>query len=119
MVGRTVSWIYDVVAVDDRGRVAARQLLRHVACPPGAAVSIRERGGLLVVTADPAGTSAVTSQGYLRIPASIRRRHGLTAASRVLVVADPETRRLIVHPPTSVDAMVAVCHAAAFGDGAP
>jgi hypothetical protein len=117
--GRTVSWIHDVVAVDDRGRVATRQLLRRVGCSPGTVVAIRERGGLLVVTADPAGTFAVTPQGYLRIPVAVQRRHGLGSGSRVLVVADPETSRLVVHPPASVDAMVAACHAAALADSAP
>lgn len=117
-VGRIVSWSYDVVAVDDRGRLAARQLLCRIGCQPGVAVVIREAGGLLVVAADPAGTSAVTPQGYLRIPASVRRRHGLAAGCRVLVVADPDARRLVVHPPASVDAMAAAWHAAAFGDGA-
>jgi hypothetical protein len=116
---RRATWTYEVAAVDDRGRIAASQLLHRMGCQPGTAVAIREHGGLLVVTADPAGAYLVTPRGWLRVPASVRRRYGLVAGSRVLVVADSEAGRLVIHPPVSVDAMIAGCYAPVFGDGAP
>jgi hypothetical protein len=116
---RRSTWTYEVAAVDDRGRIAASPLLHRMGCPPGTAVAIREEGGLLVVTANPTGAYVVTPRGCLRVPASVRRRCGLVAGSRVLIVADSEARRLVIHPPACVDAMIAGCYAPVFGDGAP
>jgi hypothetical protein len=109
------AWTYAVAAVDDRGRVAARPLLQILGCSPGMTVTVREQAGLLVAAADPAGASAVSPQGYLRLPAPVRHRHGLTPGSRVLLVADPDARRLVIHPPAALDAMLANCYTDAFG----
>jgi hypothetical protein len=78
----------------------------------------REQAGLLVMTADPTGANAVSPQGHLRLPAPVRHRHGLAAGGRVLLVADPGTRRLVIDPPASLDAMVAGCYAGVFGGDA-
>jgi hypothetical protein len=115
---RRRAWTYAVAAVDDRGRIAARPLLYSLDCPPGTTVVIREQAGLLVVTADPAGVSEVSPQGHLRLAAPVRHRYSLAAGSRVLLVADTNARRLVIHPPASLDAMVAGCYTAVFGGDA-
>jgi hypothetical protein len=81
-------------------------------------VAIREQATLLVVTADPAGSIAVSPQGHLRLAAAVRHRYGLLAGSRVLLVADRDTRRLVIHPPAALDAMVDACYAGIFGGDA-
>jgi hypothetical protein len=116
--GRQRTWTYAVAAVDDRGRIAARSLLQELDCSPGTAVAIREQAGLLVVTADPTGSSAVSPQGHLRLAAPMRHRCGLLAGSRVLLVADRDTRRLVIHPPAAIDAMVADRYTGMFGGDA-
>ncbi len=78
-------------------------------------VIIREASDLVVVTADPAGTTVVSPQGHLRLPATLRHRCGLVAGTQLLLVADPDLRRLVVHPQASVDAMVAARYADVFG----
>ena len=35
--------------------------------------------------------------------------------TRVLVVADVDARRLVIHPPATLDAMVSDCYAGMFG----
>ena len=81
-------------------------------------MAIRERAGLLVVTADPAGSSVVSSQGHLRLAAPVRHRYGLLAGSRVLLVADRDNRRLVIHPTAALDAMIADCYTGMFGGDA-
>lgn len=115
---RQRTWTYAIAAVDDRGRIAARPLLHDVDFPAGTTVAIREQAGLLVVTADPAGSSAVSPQGHLRLAAPVRHRYGLLAGSRVLLVADRDNRRLIIHPPAALDAMVADRYTAMLGGDA-
>ena len=87
---RQRAWTYAVAAVDDHGRIAARPLLQILDYPPGTTVTIGEQAGLLMVTADPTGASAMSPQGHLRLAAPVRHRYDLLAGSRVLLVADPD-----------------------------
>ncbi|PSK62779.1 hypothetical protein B0E53_05297 [Micromonospora sp. MH33] len=53
----------------------------------------------------------------MRLPAVVRQWCGLTAGDRVLLAADPKAGRLVLHPPASLDAVVARVHDEAFGGG--
>lgn len=108
-------WTYAVVALDDRGRIAARAILQRLAWAPGMTVSIREVSDLVVVTADPSGAAAVSPQGHLRLPARLRHRCRLVAGTQLLLVADTTVGRLVIHPQVVVDAMVAARYAEVFG----
>jgi hypothetical protein len=114
---RDQSSVYGLAVVNNRGRVAAQSVLHALGWQPGTHLSIREQAGLVVVTADPAGASRLTGEGHLRIPAPVRRWCALAGGSQVLLVADHAARRLVIHPPQSLDAMVGRCHAAVFGGG--
>ena len=108
-----------MAVVNDRGRIATGTVFEVLGWGPGTAVTVGERAGLVVVTADPgAGAIRITPQGHLRVPLAIRRWCGLDAGSRVLLVADPAGPRLVVHPAASLDALVARCHAEVFGGDA-
>jgi bifunctional DNA-binding transcriptional regulator/antitoxin component of YhaV-PrlF toxin-antitoxin module len=54
---------------------------------------------------------AVTNQGYLGLPAPVRRWCGLLANDRVFLVAEPDDARLVVYSPAALDAMVAASSA--------
>lgn len=115
---RTVTVVYGLACVDRRGRVADRTVLCALGWSAGQRLDIRERGGLLVVHAEAHGVFCMTAQGYLRLPAAARRWCGLVTGDRVLLAADPARGRLVVHPPTALDAMVATWHAQLL-DGDP
>jgi hypothetical protein len=65
---RTSRLVYGLAAVDDRGRVADRVVLRALGWSAGLRLAIAEAGGVLTVHTDPAGDHQVTNQGHLRIP---------------------------------------------------
>lgn len=110
--------VYGLAAVDDRGKIAIQYLLRPLGWEPGTRVTIGEHGGFVLVTADSASPTQVLPRGHLRLPAPVRHWCGLGAGSRVLLVADPTHRRLVIHPPTSLDAMVTRLYAEVL-DGDP
>jgi hypothetical protein len=116
---RVRSSAYGFAVLNDRGRIAARSVLGVLGWVPGTRVVVRERGGLVVVTADGGGAARLTPEGHLRVPASARRWCGLRAGSEVLLVADPAEQRLVIHPAALLDAMVTVRHAEVFGGEAP
>lgn len=95
--------IYGASAVDDRGRVVDRVVLRALGWCAGHRLDIRESAGTLTVVPDPGGSHQVTAQGYLRIPASLRHRCGLASGDRVLLAADPDRSHLAVYPPAALD----------------
>jgi bifunctional DNA-binding transcriptional regulator/antitoxin component of YhaV-PrlF toxin-antitoxin module len=100
---RTSHLVYGLAAVDDRGRIADRVVLRALGWSAGQRLTIAETGGMLTVHTDPAGDHQVTNQGHLRIPAPLRHRCGLTAGDRVLLAADPDESRLTIYPPAALD----------------
>jgi hypothetical protein len=98
--------VYGLSAVDDRGRVADRVIMRALGWSAGLRLDIREAAGVLTVFADSEGVYQVTSQGQLRLPAALRRRCGLNAGDRVLLAADPQRSRLAVYPPAALDILL-------------
>jgi hypothetical protein len=100
---RTSTVVYGLSALDDRGRVADRVIMRALGWSAGLRLDIQESAGLLTVATDPAGSHQVTSQGHLRLPAALRHRCGLAAGDRVLLAADPDRSRLAIYPPASLD----------------
>ncbi|MGH3624181.1 MAG: AbrB/MazE/SpoVT family DNA-binding domain-containing protein [Sciscionella sp.] len=108
---RSAAMVYGMASVDCHGRLADRTVLRALGWSAGQRLGIREHGGLVVIHADPHAVFRVTGQGYLQLPAAARRWCGLVTGDRVLLAADPARGRLVVHPPTALDALIAGCHA--------
>jgi hypothetical protein len=108
------SVVYGTAAIDCNGRLAERAVLGALGWLPGTRLSIRESGGLVVVTGDRSGVFGVTGQGHLRLPATVRHRVGLTTGDRVLLSADSVRGVLVVHPPAALEAMIAQVHASLF-----
>ncbi|HEV2780215.1 MAG TPA: AbrB/MazE/SpoVT family DNA-binding domain-containing protein [Actinophytocola sp.] len=100
---RTSNLVYGLAALDDRGRVADRIVMRALGWYAGLRLAIEETGGVLTVRADPTGAYQVTGQRHLRLPAPLRHRCGLAAGDRVLLAADPDRSRLAIYPPAALD----------------
>jgi hypothetical protein len=98
--------IYGLSAVDDRGRVADRVVMRALGWSAGLRIDIQETDRVLTVLTDPDGGYQVTNQGHLRLPAPLRHRCGLQAGDRVLLAADPDLSRLAVYPPAALDTLL-------------
>jgi hypothetical protein len=112
---RAAAAVYGFAALDSRGRIADRAVIGSLGWLPGTRVDIHETQGLIVIAAEPRGVFSVTGQGHVRLPAAVRHWCGLAAGDRVLLVAEPADGLLVVHPPASLDAMVARAHAAVLG----
>lgn len=104
---RASSVVYGLAALDDRGRVADRVVMRTLGWSAGLRLGIAETGGVLAVRPGPQGAYQVTGQGYLRLPASLRHRCGLVAGDRVLLAADPDRSQLAIYPPAALDIALA------------
>ena len=83
------------------GRVARAGLARR------APADHPRTAGTLTVTPDPAGDHQVTGRGFLRLPAALRHRCGLTPGDRVVLAADPDRSRLAIYTPAALDAALA------------
>jgi bifunctional DNA-binding transcriptional regulator/antitoxin component of YhaV-PrlF toxin-antitoxin module len=112
---RAVDIAYVVSAVDKSGRVADRNVVRAMGWAPGTRVSIRERGGTIVVAAAADGVHRVDDRGYLLLPAAVRRWCHLAAGYRLLLAADPAAGVLVGHCFAVLDQLLADVHAAAVG----
>ena len=88
-----------VTPVDDRGRLADRSPLKVLRWRPGLSVAVSVlRAAVLVVVPHRDGQHAITRQGYLRLPVSVRHACRLEASGRLLLVACPD-RDLLVRQP--------------------
>jgi hypothetical protein len=116
---RARSTVYGLATVDCRGRVADHTVLRALGWVAGTRLDMRESGGLILVTAHRQGVFSVTSQGHLRLSATVRHWCGLAAGDRVLLAGDPAEGLLVVHPPAALDAMTTQFHAGVLGGDSP
>ena len=103
---RTSALVYGLSAIDDRGRVADRVVMRALGWSAGLRLAIRETAGVLTVRNDPEGDSQVTSHGHFRLPAPLRHRCALHAGDRVLLAADPHRSRLDIYSPAALDSLI-------------
>ncbi|MFI5495244.1 hypothetical protein [Actinoplanes sp. NPDC051859] len=115
---RERSSVYAMVAVEDRGRVTVHSVVHVLPWDPDTRLAVRVQARLVVVTADADGESQIDRKGRLQVRVAMRRWCGLTQGSRVLLVADPATERLVVHPSAALDATIGRAHAEAFGGDA-
>jgi hypothetical protein len=103
---RSSTVVYGLSALDDRGRVADRVVMRTLGWSAGLRLDIHETAGVLTALTAPDGAYQVTNQGHLRLPAPLRHRCGLQAGDRVLLAADPDQSRLAIYPPAVLDTLI-------------
>jgi hypothetical protein len=95
--------VYGMEAMDDRGRLTDRSVLRALGWIPGTSIHIEVESGVAIVTARPDGSTQITAPGHLRLPATLRHRPG----DRVLIAGRPGASRLLLYPPAALDALLA------------
>ncbi|MGW5569622.1 hypothetical protein ACWEVD_00355 [Nocardia thailandica] len=100
--------IYGTSVVGEAGRVTARAILDALSWQPGTRLSLScPEDRVILLRRDDAGSTAVTTGGYLRVPVRARRRVGLAYGDTVLVLADRRRDALLIHPPPALDALLA------------
>lgn len=107
--------VYGMAAMDDRGRITDRSVLRALGWIPGTPIRMEVDGGVAVITAGPDGPSQITPPGHLRLPATVRHRLGLRPGNRMLLAAIPAAPRLLLYPPGTLDAVLASTALSPFG----
>ena len=104
-----------VASVDARGRISDRSVVRSLGWRAGQRLEIRAVAGSVLVARRDDGVFALTSQGYLRLPATVRHWCALSPGDRVLVVAEPARDAVAVHTMPILHALLADFHARMFG----
>jgi hypothetical protein len=103
--------VYGLAILDRYGRLADRSVLRSLHWGPGHPLAMTLVAGSVLVVAHDDATVRVGNDGYLRLPVGVRRACRLTAGDRVLLVAEPTTGRLLLHPPAALGALLDAHHA--------
>ena len=101
--------IYGMTAIDDRGRIVVRTVLKALGWPPGTPTRIEVKRDIAVITEGTDSRCSLTAQGHLRLPAAVRHRLGLRTGDRLLLVGRAADASLIVYPPTALDTLLAGC----------
>lgn len=114
---RTTTTVYGLAAIDDRGRLADRTIMRALGWSAGLRLDIGETRELLVIRPQDRGEFQVTGQGYLRLPALLRHRCGLETRDRVLLAAFPSQSQLVLYRPAALDALLSGHYQADQRDG--
>ena len=106
---------YALTAVGANGRLGDRGLVRWLGWSAHERLDIREDHALISVSADPRGIFQVSAQGFVLLPAVVRRWCRIRAGDRVLVVADLDANWLVIHPPAALESMISASHLAVWG----
>jgi hypothetical protein len=104
---RARSAVYGFAAIDDRGRIAARHVIRSLDWYPGIPLDVQVAGGPVLITPASGDRCRISRQGHLRMPIAVRVWCGLVPGSRVLLAAEPVEGRLVVCPPAALHSMLA------------
>jgi hypothetical protein len=113
---RDSSAYYVVTTVDGRGRLGDRSPLRILQWPPGHPVAVSVIRGAVLVVPRPRAPVAITRQGHLRLPLSVRHACRLRAGDRLLLVACPDRSLLVAYTMSALDAMVLAHHSTVPGE---
>lgn len=103
--------VYGVAILDRYGRLAERTVLRALRWGPGHPLALTLVSGSVLVVANVNSTARIGNDGYFRLPVGVRRACRLAAGDRVLLVAEPATGRLLLHPPAALGALLDAHHA--------
>ena len=104
-----------VASVDARGRISDRSVVRSLGWRAGQRLQIRAVAGSVLVARRDDGVFSLTSQGYLRLPATVRHWCALSPGDRVLVVAEPARDAVAVHTMPTLHALLVDVHTRMFG----
>jgi len=81
--------VYGFGRIDASGRVADRAIIGVLGWRPGDRLALAADAGVVIARRDPGGMVTMPTRPYLVIPATLRRRCGLSAGDRVLLAVFP------------------------------
>lgn len=101
---------YAVTAIDNRGRLADRSVLRVLGWLPHSSISINVLNGFFIVVTHSHGPATITRQGHLRLPAAVRHSCRIKARAQLLVAAYPDHDLLTAYPTSVLDKVLLAYH---------
>ncbi|MEU1995571.1 hypothetical protein ABZ511_14065 [Nocardia gamkensis] len=93
---------YTVTTIGGNGRLSDSSPLKKLGWEPNQALTIEVVDEVIVVTESSDGPYSVTSRHHLHLPAEVRRSYHIQSGDRLLAVAAPGQRLLVLYPPTSM-----------------
>ncbi|MFC3965630.1 3-deoxy-7-phosphoheptulonate synthase [Nocardia jiangsuensis] len=91
-------------AVGREGRLGGRAVFRVLSWRPGTRLEVSVKRRLLVIGRVSNGRWSIRPDGYLHLPAGVRRSAGIRPRDQVLLAADPARELLVIYPPRDVAA---------------
>jgi hypothetical protein len=74
--------VYGIARIDASGRICERAIITALGWADGDRLTLTAHAGVVTARRDPGGMAAMPASGYITIPAALRRRCGLEAATR-------------------------------------
>ncbi|GIM93194.1 hypothetical protein [Paractinoplanes toevensis] len=102
---RLTSARYTLTRCNRHGRLASRHPLRVLGWCAGQALTILTDNGSPLIRAAPNGKEAITAEGFLLLPAAVRRRCGINHGEPLLVASYPDRNLIIICTPAVIDEM--------------
>ncbi len=87
---------FAATAIDARGRLADRSMVRALTWCPGTPLTFYVVDRAVVAISLGTGAAAVTARGHVRLPATIRHQCRIRTGDRLLMLIRPEDDRLLV-----------------------
>jgi hypothetical protein len=97
--------------LDWSGRLHQRALLQTLGWESGHTLDLTVLDAAILITPSPTGLHTLGPAMELTIPAAARRLCGIAEGSRVLLAASPTQHLLVLHPETTITALLCAHHA--------
>jgi hypothetical protein len=97
---------YAITTMEVDGRLGDRSPQRTLNWQPGLRIDMAPMAGVVVIRPDLNGTGAIGPQGYLRLPARVRRVCQLATGDRLLVAARTDAGVLLIYTMANLDTMI-------------
>ena len=103
--------VYGTGRIDSSGRVTDQAIARALGWHEGDRLTLTASPGVVMARREAGGMAAVPARACLAVPAVLRRRCGLRAGDRVLLVVVPGAGLLAVYSFAVVDRALRACGA--------
>lgn len=101
---------YCATTMNNRGRLADQTPLKFLGWGPSTPIMITLVGDTGLIVVRRYGPDALTRQGFLHLPARVRRACTLYGGDRLLLLARPMDQLLLAYTPRAVETMTAAFH---------
>lgn len=111
MLGQPAQLRLATARLDWSGRLHQRALLQTLGWTAGNSLNLTVIDTAILITPSPTGLHTLGPNTELTIPATARRLCGIADGSRVLLAASPVQQLLVLHPETTITALLCAHHA--------